>query len=552
MLQSTNHNNITLKALIGGGGLLLALSLVLVPATDLAFAQTSESITISVSEITSTGATVTWNQYKTDTEYVVALRDGNGGGIPGGVTRVTGTTHDITGLTPDTDYRVFVRTIGAGHVKSNIISFKTTDSAFSFTNTIANFTMNEAEIKTIPLSVTPASDSVTYAITKQDGTTAPRFAFIAPVSSNGTNTDGIVLIPDRTEDGEYLLRVTATIGNDTATENFALTVSDSGIDPPQIKTETSTSVTIEVASEDYNPQDATCTFADIHPTSSGPSSAVSHSFRTNPLTITGLLPDTAYTIIVGKECIPIGHLGTLQFPASQGSVGQSSQSSVGKSSQGSVGKSSQGSVGQSSQSSVGKSSQGSVGQSSQGNFRFPDINDITMAEGTVHTIQLNVIDPDNRDITYSVVVLNDEIPGSVRIFHDNLLQLAPDRTAAGKYTLRVTATAGSDTTDADFVLTVSDPGISPPKIKTKTSTSVTVEVASEDHNPRDVTCTFADIYQTSSGPSGVVSHSFRTNPLTITGLSPDTAYTITVGKECIPIGQLGTLQFTTSSSDSQT
>ncbi len=695
MLQYNNRTNITFKALIGGGGLLLAL--VLVPATDLAFAQTTSPIFGLTVTPASTGATVTWNQYQDHTNYVVVLLDGDGNKISGGVTRVTGLTHDITGLTSNTDYMVFVRTTGAGFVQSNSVSFSTID--FGFTNAISDITMNEAERKTIPLSVTPASDSVTYAITKQDGTAAPSFASIDSISFDGTITDGIVFTPDREDSGEYSLRLTATIGDGTATENFLLTVNDPGIDPPQIKAQTSTSVTIEIASEDINTQDSTCTFADIYPTSSGRSSVVSHGFTSNPLTITGLSPDTAYTIIVGKSCIPLGNLGILQFTTSGGSVGQSVQGNLrftntikditmaegttrhiklnatdsdnrditysvdvlnDKTLPGSAGTSNGFLVLEPDRTAAGEytlrvtatagsdtkrdefvltvsdpgidppqiktknstsvtievasedyntkdatcttagifetssgpsgaeiedfesnpltitgltpdtaytisvykfcdpagilgtlkftTSGGRVAQSVQGDFRFTNtINDITMAEGTIHSIQLNAIDPDNRDITYSVEILNDKtLPGSLGIFNDNLLQLAPDRTAAGEYTLRVTATAGSDTIRDEFTLTVSDSGTSSLQIKTQTRTSVTVEVASADYNPQDATCIFADIYPTSSGPSSAVSHSFRTNPLTITGLSPDTAYTIIVGKECIPMGNLGTLQFNTS------
>ncbi len=504
MLQTTNRNNIVLKALIGGGGLLLALLLVLVPATDLAFAQASESITISVSSTTSTGATVTWNQYSNHNDYVVALRDGDGNRL--GVTRVTGTTHDITGLTPDTDYRVFVRTIGDGFVKSNTVQFKTKVAPSSSINTIPDITMDESERRTIPLSVTPASDSVTYAITKQDGTAAPRFAYIADVSPDRTFRDGIVLAPNRSESGQYSLRVTATIGSDTIHEDFALTVNDGTIDPPSISEITPNSITIEVPGT--QPKDVKnshlCMMADVSESSPLKYKLTESLTIHGTMTITNLLPNTDYTIRVINECEDIG-LAT--FNVNTGSSALS----------------------------------------------FTDtINDITMAEGTARNIQINATDSDNRDITYSVEVLNDKtLPGSAKI-SDSTLVLEPDRTAAGEYTLRVTATAGSDTKRDEFVLTVSDPGINPPQIKTQNSTSVTIEVASEDYNTKDPTCTTAAIFKTSSGAASADLEDFESNPLTITGLSPDTAYTIRVFKSCEPdVGRLGILKFTTSS-NSQT
>ncbi len=453
---------------------------------------------------TSTGATVTWNQYKTDTKYVVALRDGDGDRL--GVTRVTGTTHDITGLTPDTDYRVFVRTIGDGFVKSNLVFFKTKVAPSSSINTIPDITMDESERRTIPLSVTPASDSVTYAITKQDGTAAPRFAYIADVSPDRTFRDGIVLAPNRSESGQYSLRVTATIGSDTIHEDFALTVNDGTIDPPSISEITPNSITIEVPGT--QPKDVKnshlCMMADVSESSPLKYKLTESLTIHGTMTITNLLPNTDYTIRVINECEDIG-LAT--FNVNTGSSALS----------------------------------------------FTDtINDITMAEGTARNIQINATDSDNRDITYSVEVLNDKtLPGSAKI-SDSTLVLEPDRTAAGEYTLRVTATAGSDTKRDEFVLTVSDPGINPPQIKTQNSTSVTIEVASEDYNTKDPTCTTAAIFKTSSGAASADLEDFESNPLTITGLSPDTAYTIRVFKSCEPdVGRLGILQFTTSS-NSQT
>ncbi len=505
MLKSTNRNNIVLKALIGGGGLLLALLLVLVPATDLAFAQTIESIHISVGPA-STSATVTWHQYPGDTEYVVVLRNGFGDRIPGGVTRTSGDTYDITGLTPDSQYIVFVRTIGDGFVKSNTVQFKTKVAPSSSINTIPDITMDESERRTIPLSVTPASDSVTYAITKQDGTAAPRFAYIADVSPDRTFRDGIVLAPNRSESGQYSLRVTATIGSDTIHEDFALTVNDGTIDPPSISEITPNSITIEVPGT--QPKDVKnshlCMMADVSESSPLKYKLTESLTIHGTMTITNLLPNTDYTIRVINECEDIG-LAT--FNVNTGSSALS----------------------------------------------FTDtINDITMAEGTTRNIQINATDSDNRDITYSVEVLNDKtLPGSAKIL-DSTLVLEPDRTAAGEYTLRVTATAGSDTKRDEFVLTVSDPGINPPQIKTQNSTSVTIEVASEDYNTKDPTCTTAAIFKTSSGAASADLEDFESNPLTITGLSPDTAYTIRVFKSCEPdVGRLGILKFTTSS-NSQT
>ena len=83
----------------------------------------------------------TWYQYKVEdyirvqpgdddyvNKYVVVLSYGNGTKVPDKTTTVQGTTtHDITGLTPGTDYEVFVRTTGNNNVKSNTKSFSTTD-----------------------------------------------------------------------------------------------------------------------------------------------------------------------------------------------------------------------------------------------------------------------------------------------------------------------------------------------------------------------------------------------------------------------------------------
>ncbi len=431
----------------------------------------------------------------------MALRDGDGNRL--GATRVTGTTHDITGLTPDTDYRVFVRTIGDGFVKSNIVQFKTKVAPSSSINTIPDITMDETEKKTIPLSVTPASDSVTYAITKQDGTAAPSFVFIAPISSDGAITDHIVLLPARTDSGQYSLRVTATIGSDTIHEDFVLTVNDDNIDPPIISKRTANSITIEVpGTEPTNDKDSPlCVVADVFESSPWKLIWTESLTIHGNMTITNLLPNTDYTISVVNECKALS-LATFNVNTNP--------------------------------------------------LRFTNtIPDITMDEGTSRQIKLNATDYNDRAITYNVEVLNDKtLPGSEGTSNGYLV-LEPDRTAAGEYTLRVTATAGSDIIRDEFVLTVSDPGIDPPQIKTQNSTSVTIEVASEDYNPQDATCTTAGIFETSSGFLGAEIEDFESNPLTITGLTPDTAYTINVYKYCDPTGLLGTLKFTTSSSSSE-
>ncbi len=434
----------------------------------------------------------------------MSLRDGYIERIPGGVTRTSGDTYDITGLTPDTQYSVFVRTIGDGFVKSNLVFFKTKVPPPSSINTIPDITMNEAEKKTIPLSVTPASDSVTYAITKQDGTAAPGFAYIAPISSDGAITDHIVLLPGRTDSGQYSLRVTATSGSDPIHEDFVLTVNDDVIDPPSISERTPNSITIEVpGTEPTNYKDSPlCVVADVFESSPWKLMQTESLTIHGNMTITNLLPNTDYTISVVNECKGVS-LET--FDVNTDSI-----------------------------------------------LRFTNtIPDITMDEGTTRYIKLNANDYNDRDIKYNLKVLNDKtLPGSAGI-SGGILLLEPDRTAAGEYTLRVKATAGSDIIRDEFVLTVSDPGIDPPQIKTKNSTSVTIEVASEDYDAKSIACTIADIFQTSSGPSSADLHVFTSNPLTITGLSPDTEYTIIVSTDCVPAGILGTLKFTTSSSSSE-
>ncbi len=317
----------------------------------------------------------------------------------------------------------------------------------------------------------------------------------------GTTTHDITGLTPGT-DYEVFVRTTGNNNVKSNTKSFSTT----DIDPPIISERTSNSITIEVpraqpTNGKYSPL---CVVADVFESSPRKYIRTESLTVNDKMTITDLLPNTDYTISVINECDGLRPLETFNVDTSI--------------------------------------------------LRFTNtIPDITMDEGTVRSIKLNAADYNDRDITYSVKVLNDKtLPGHAGIFDDTHLHLEPDRTAAGEYTLRVTATAGSDTKRDEFVLTVSDPGINPPQIKTQNSTSVTIEVASEDYNTKDPTCTTAAIFKTSSGPSGADLEDFESNPLTITGLSPDTAYTIRVFKSCEPdVGRLGILQFTTSSSGSE-
>ncbi len=427
---------------------------------------TSAKITLYSPEVTSDGASISWDRYDRMDRYVIRVLDSNGDRVQ--VKQATGTSYIITGLESNTSYQVSVRLKGDTSVQSDTTTFTTLGTG---TGKIALNTIRST------------SDGASISWDRYDR--MDRYV-IRVLDSNGDRvqvkqaTGTSYIITGLESNTSY--QVSVRLKGDTSVQSDTTTFTTLGTGTGKIALNTIRS-TSDGASISWDRYDRMDRYVIRVLDSNGDRVQVKQATGTSYI-ITGLESNTSYQVSVRLKGDTSVQSDTTTFRTTKSVGAPKFTSSIGN---------------------------------------------ITMEEAQVRIITLNATDPNGDSLVYRITNQDDSPTPVVFYIDDDKLYLVATRHESGTYKLRVTVSDGTNIDKDDFVLTINDGAIPPPSITRITDTTITIQLPSEDDDPRCVAA-YAISYIPPKFAVGVQTESGE--PITITDLTPSTVYDVTVYNRC--------------------
>ncbi|GAB3835944.1 fibronectin type III domain-containing protein [Hymenobacter jeollabukensis] len=242
---------------------------------------------LSVSAITTTAATVSFGVGNGSTYTVTYTPQG---GSPTTVTpNPTGGPVNLTGLTPGTLYTVsIVSNCGAGQSAAATTTFTTLTPC----NPVTGLTAGSITTTSASLTFVGAGASYTVTYTPQGGsaTTVTPAPTASPVALSGL-----------TPNTQYTVSVTSNCANGLS--STAATTTFTTLAPCNAVTSlTATNVTTTSASLTFTPASAGTSYTVTYTPAGGSATTVTPAPTASPVNLTGLTPNTAYSVSVISNC----------------------------------------------------------------------------------------------------------------------------------------------------------------------------------------------------------------------------------------------------------
>jgi len=253
----------------------------------------------------------------------------------------------------------------------------------------------------------------------------PAFATLnEPKTGNGIVSTTIALAPQDADVGSYPASVTATAGEQSATEGFQITVTAAGTNQPPRVTAPATASVVEGAHLQFV---VTASDADADPITA--------------LTAVTLPTGASFSADAGNAS------GTFAWTPDLAQAGAYDVTFVASNAQ-----------------ADSATTHITVTQSNLGPVTLAPIDDVTMAEGDIVNVMVVAIDPDENEIELSAILpsfatLNAPTSGTGDDSLATTITLAPGSGTAGSYSASVTATSDGDTATEPFTINVTPPAL---------------------------------------------------------------------------------------------
>jgi hypothetical protein len=245
----------------------------------------------TVSLITATSAFVSWSASATaGATYQVVLEENSGT-----VNYSSGTSATLTGLTPETFYKVKIRALDSGYASPYVYALR---------NGVNGFTT--LDVKTITATITAVSSTdgteaeVSWSVTKSNGVTVSILEVYGPDVNAGGELSGTVTARGLSPGGTYTWYIVAVGSYDGAqisdSKSVTLVMNQAVVGAPSAPQDfTATATNTTTVSLTWNPSTSAGGFPPVTYYLSGPGTISTPSTTNNYATVTGLSPGTVYT-----------------------------------------------------------------------------------------------------------------------------------------------------------------------------------------------------------------------------------------------------------------